>query len=102
MRKIATLLLPAILFTMSSIAFADPDKDESGHDRKHDRRNQKVEFWDGNCKVERKFEKDGGYKEKRKCKGNQGYYTQAQPVYAPTPVYVEPSGVVIQGTVRVR
>jgi hypothetical protein len=102
MRNVAKLLLPAILLTMSSFAFADPDKDESGHGRKHDRRSQKVEFWDGNCKVERKFEKNGGYKEERKCKGNQVYYQQPQPVYVPAPVYVEPGGVVIQGTVHVR
>ena len=112
MRKIISILLPAILATTTSMAFADPDKDESGHGRKHDRRHQKVEYWDGNCKVERKFEKDGGYKEERKCKGNQAYYPEPRPVYAPVPVYapafvaapvyIEPGGVVIQGSVRLR
>jgi hypothetical protein len=29
----------------------------------------KEEYWDGNSKVERKLEKNGEYKEERKCKG---------------------------------
>lgn len=49
-------------------ALADPDKDESGHGRGKDREH-KEEYRDGNCKVERKWEKDGGYKEERKCDG---------------------------------
>ena len=114
MQKIISILLSAILATTTSMAFADPDKDESGHGRKHDRRNQKVEYWDGNCKVERKFKQDGGYKEERKCKGNQAYYQDPRliyelaPVYAPAPayiaapVYIETGGVVIQGSVRLR
>lgn len=48
-------------------AQADPDKNESG--KKHERREHKEEYWDGPCKVERKWEKDGGYKEERKCEG---------------------------------
>lgn len=49
-------------------------------DRGHDRgrqsynmnrdREYKQEFHQGNCKVERKWERDGGYKEETKCKGN--------------------------------
>ncbi|HEY8606067.1 MAG TPA: hypothetical protein VIM12_02995 [Noviherbaspirillum sp.] len=57
---------------------------------------------DGNCKVERKWEKSGEYKEERKCEGpRQGAYEQA-PVYvpAPPPVVVEP-GITIHGTVRI-
>lgn len=44
------------------------------HDR-YDRANhykrsfkQTTEYQDGNCKVKRKFKKDGSYEEKRKCK----------------------------------
>ncbi len=32
------------------------------------RREYKEEFWDGRCKVERKWERNGDYKEERKCK----------------------------------
>lgn len=77
--------------------FADPDKDESGHGRgrgrggdyeykeergKHGAKH-KEEYWDGNCKVERKWS-GHEYKEERKCRGGGGH----QPVYvqpAPTP-----------------
>jgi hypothetical protein len=30
---------------------------------------RKEEFWHGGCKVERKWEKNGNYKEEVKCKG---------------------------------
>ena len=50
---------------------------EYSRDRGYDRgrgsygmdRERKQEFWDGNCKVERKWERNGEYKEERKCKG---------------------------------
>jgi hypothetical protein len=60
---------------------ADPWKDESGKgrwggggDRGHYRsynydREYKQEYYRGGCKIERKWEKDGGYKEETKCKG---------------------------------
>ena len=83
-------------------ASADPWKDESGKSRerggyarferdfrdygdgyreeRRERRASKQEFWDGNCKVERKWDGDE-YKEGRKCKGarrdaypSYGYY----------------------------
>ena len=63
-------------------AFADPWKDESGKgrwsgggsDRGYYRsynfdREHKQEYRQGNCKIERKWERDGGYKEETKCKG---------------------------------
>jgi hypothetical protein len=94
-------------------AAADPHKDESGHGHgrgkhgKHAGREYKEKYWDGNCKVERKFGKNGEYKEERKCQGGRAYgqapaYGPA-PVHAPVPVYgpVPGQGIVIQGTVRV-
>ncbi|MGR4869083.1 hypothetical protein ACIPRI_09485 [Variovorax sp. LARHSF232] len=99
-----SLLAAAILFA-PLVAAADPYKDESGHGkRKYSNREYKEEYWDGNCKVERKLEKSGEYKEERKCKGPAHH--GAGPAYAPAPVYVpvppvEP-GIVIQGTVRVK
>jgi hypothetical protein len=100
-----SLLAAAILFAPLAAA-ADPYKDEGGHGkRKYSSREYKEEYWDGNCKVERKWEKGGEYKEERKCKGGHAHYGPA-PSYAPAPVYVpapaiEP-GIVIQGTVRVK
>jgi hypothetical protein len=69
--------------------------------RGHDRREFKEEYWDGNCKVERKLEKSGEYKEERKGTGPAVYSrAPAYPVYvpAPQPVVVEP-GIRVQGTV---
>ena len=42
--------------------------------RRYDRsygydRGYKQEYRQGNCKIERKWERDGGYKEETKCKG---------------------------------
>lgn len=103
-----TLCLAALL-ALPLAVHADPWKDESGHGKwrgHHHGGDYKEEYWDGNCKVERKFKGNGDYKEERKCKGPRyGYYGPA-PVYVqPAPVYVEPApvhvppGVTVHGTV---
>jgi hypothetical protein len=103
----ARLLLISLAALAPLASMADPGKDESGHGkhRKH-RAEFKEEYWDGNCKVERKLEKNGEYKEERKCKGAS---RAAAPVYVPAPVVVHPApavvvepGIVIQGTVRLK
>lgn len=58
----------AVALSAAPAAFADPDEDESGHGRWHGRE-YKEECRDGDCKIERKWERDGGYKEEIKCKG---------------------------------
>jgi hypothetical protein len=79
------LILLSVLSLIGGAALADPDKDESGNGRWRGdywsddrgrkqvreyayRREYKEEFWDGNCKIERKWERNGDYKEERKCK----------------------------------
>lgn len=105
MKKLLALLLSAAV-VLPLQAVADPDKDESGHGRGrgrgHDKREFKEEYWDGNCKVERKYEKHGRYKEERKCKGPRHGYYEAAPVYVPVhpPVRQDP-GITINGTVRI-
>jgi len=95
----------------SSHVLADPHKDESGHGKRHGKREHKEEYWDGNCKVERKWKGNGDYKEERKCKGHR--HAHAPVVVQPAPVIVQPPvvvqqpvvvdpGVVIHGTVRVK
>jgi hypothetical protein len=83
------LLLAAVM----SPALADPHKDESGHGRKgRGGPPHKETYWDGYCKVERKWEKNGGFKEKRKCRE-----PAPQPVYeAPRHGYPPPTGIVVQ------
>lgn len=77
--------------TASVPAVADPDRDESGHGRYHHgherRGDYKEEFWDGHCKVERKWDRKGGYKEERKCRGP-GHYQQPAVVIRPGPAVV--------------
>lgn len=65
--SIRTLILPLLVgLSASCTVFADPDKDESGRGRER-RVERKEEFWQGDCKIERKWEKNGEYKEERKC-----------------------------------
>ena len=87
LRCLAFALLASGLTTGAS---ADPWKDESGKYRERDRysrhyedryfrydddrqyrrvrREVKEEFYDGRCKVKRKWGKNGEYKEERKCR----------------------------------
>lgn len=100
MRSLWKLILPFSILVTATAAHSDPWKDESGHGKKSDRREYKEEYWDGNCKVERKFEKNGEYKEKRKCKPVR--HSQQQPVYVPPPVIAYPQpGITVHGTVNV-
>jgi hypothetical protein len=106
MKNFCKLILPAVFATLPLVAAADPWKDESGHGkgRGHERREYKEEYWDGNCKVERKLEKSGEYKEERKCKEPRHGRYQPAPVYAPAApaVVIEPgTGITIHGTVKI-
>jgi opacity protein-like surface antigen len=73
-----TLMMALGAAMLASPALADPWKDESGKgrwggggDRGYYGRsyNEAREYKQGNCKIERKWERDGGYKEETKCKG---------------------------------
>jgi surface antigen len=85
----STLVLISLAFAPG--VMADDEDHGRGHGHKHHGHKHKEEYWEGNCKVERKWEKDGDYKEKRKCKG--GAYHQAQPVVV-QPVVVQPATVI--------
>ncbi len=79
-----TAALSLILVGWAGSASADPGKDESGKGRwrggyersyepgyerpRRERRAFKEEYDDGRCKVERKLEKSGEYKEEVKCR----------------------------------
>lgn len=103
--KPLNLLLASLLLSAPLATLADPHKDESGHGkRKHGQREYKEEYWDGHCKVERKFEKNGDYKEERKCKGASQVHYAPQPVYVPAPQLppITEPGITINGTVRIK
>lgn len=40
---------------------------------KHESYERKEEYWDGNCKVERTWKRNGDYKEERQCEGGHHY-----------------------------
>lgn len=73
MKKTALSLLLLALASVSSVAMADSWKHENGKGR-HGRDHKQV-YWDGHCKVEQKWKK-GEYKEKRKCKRPDRYYSE--------------------------
>ena len=77
MKRAAMWVIASVFSSTALPAFADPDKDESGqggyrHERRHKGGDYKEEYWDGSCKIERKWEKNGKYKEERKCEGQIG------------------------------
>jgi hypothetical protein len=82
-----TLISLVVLPLLLGVAHADPDKDESGHGRKYKNKGgeHKEEYWDGRCKVERKWKSNGEYKEERKCKDRPEAYYQPPAVYHPAP-----------------
>ncbi|HEX2547766.1 MAG TPA: hypothetical protein VHL79_22975 [Ramlibacter sp.] len=105
--KRPSLCVLALCALLPFAALADPDKDESGHGkhRKHGKHHAefKQEYWEGNCKVERKREKNGDYKEERKCKGQRHAHEdkrrrehdRTSHAQAPRPVYVVPAQPVV-------
>ena len=111
MKAFLGVLISASVAAIPLAASADPWKDESGHGKRHkhghDRGEYKEEYWDGSCKVERKFERNGEYKEERKCKpprhshrGPRHEHYEPAPVYVPAPPVVVEPGVTIHGTIR--
>jgi surface antigen len=88
-----TSTLTLISLALAPSVMADDDHGR-GHGRKHHGREHKEVYWEGNCKIERKWEKDGDYKEKRKCKG--GVPHQAQPVVAQPVTVIYPPWVVVE------
>lgn len=113
MKPILYVALGLAVAAMCTPVVADPDRDESGHGRKSEGRSHKggeykEEFWDGDCKVERKWEKSGEYKEEVKCKEPRsrarhvphehrgGAPREAGVIVTPPSVVIQPPTVVIE------
>jgi hypothetical protein len=78
--KVQQLLIVGALLAVPFAASADSWKDEGGHGHRY-KREYKHEYWDGNCKVKRKYKKNGEYKEERKCKPPKHRHYDREPVY---------------------
>ena len=79
---LASICVPIALIATPLTSQAHDHRHHHHHKREH-----KEEYWDGQCKVERKWKSNGEYKEKRKCRDRPVVYQQ--------PVYVEPQPVVV-------
>jgi surface antigen len=81
------LLAAAAVVLAAPAARADRDDHDRGHG--HGKNKHKEEYWDGNCKVERKW-KHGEYEEKRKCRAPERVVVVPAPQPQPQVVYVYP------------
>lgn len=84
------VLLLLALSVAAPVASADDDDDDDRRGR-HKHGKHKETYWDGNCKVERKW-KHGEYEEKRKCKGGGPAVVHAAPVVVYPPWIVVQQG----------
>ncbi len=99
--SLCCLLSAGILFSASASAW--DGWDDSRHRRHHAHGKHKQEYWDGACKVKRKWKGNGEYKEERKCKP--AYHGHRQgPAYSVYPQITVPAipGIIIQGTAVIR
>ncbi|MBQ2647705.1 MULTISPECIES: hypothetical protein [Achromobacter] len=83
-RASSTLLAlsAATLMTLAPLA-AEADSDRHHHRHGHGRGEYKEKYWDGACEVERKWKRNGDYREKRKCRDDYRYGYAPQPVLVP-------------------
>lgn len=81
-RRASSLLTLSAAALISLAPFAAYAGDKHHHHHRHKGGEYKDEYWDGACKVERKWKRNGEYREKRKCRD--GYaYGYPQPVAVP-------------------
>ncbi len=92
-------LLPALLCALPLSVLADHD--DHGHRHKHKGGSYKEEFWDGHCKVERKWKRNGEFKEKRKCQAQPMVYHRPPPPVMGYPA-APPGAIVISPQVVIR
>lgn len=88
--------LPLRLLVAAALAISLPLVAQADPHHKHKHKSHKETYWDGHCKVERKWKGNGEYKEKRKCEQPRHAYREPRPVYVqPRPVYVQPQPAVV-------
>ncbi|ARU04476.1 hypothetical protein CCO03_07130 [Comamonas serinivorans] len=88
MNTLSFRLAVAAALTLSAplLALAGPDHKHGKH------RSHKETYWDGPCKVERKWKSNGTYQEKRKCEPVRARHVQ--PVYQEPAIVINPQIVI--------
>lgn len=93
---------PLLALSTAAVLSLAPLAAEADSDRHHHRhgREYKEKYWEGNCRVERKWKRNGEYQEKRKCRDDyrQGYMAPPQvvmPMTAPA-IIINPPPIIIR------
>ncbi|WP_158078639.1 glycine zipper 2TM domain-containing protein [Microbulbifer mangrovi] len=74
MKYLTTAVAALLCGALSTSVFAEPPEGRGWKKhKKHHRYEHKEEYWDGNCKVERKWKRNGDYEEERKCRAPRDY-----------------------------
>jgi surface antigen len=74
-----------ILFLLATLAAGPALSDDDDHRR----RERKEEFWDGPCKVELEYKKNGDFKEERKCQGGGDRFPERKTEFRDGPCKIE-------------
>jgi len=82
-----TAICLLLSFAAAGPVLADDDDDDRKGRKRH--REHKESFWDGPCKVEREWKKDGDYKEERKCQGSDERFRERKEEFWDGPCKVE-------------
>ncbi|OZI72328.1 hypothetical protein CAL22_16785 [Bordetella genomosp. 12] len=87
--------LPGAMIAVLLAAWAAPSL---AHDHPHRRGDYTQTYWDGACKVERKWKRNGQYKEKRKCRPAYAYPQAVHPqtVYGPPAIVIQPPPIILR------
>ncbi|AHV93887.1 hypothetical protein [Bordetella holmesii] len=87
--------LPGAMMAALIAAWATPALAHKPH---HHRGDYTQSSWDGACKVERKWKRNGQYKEKRKCRPAYVYphAVYPQPAYGTPSIVIQPPAIVIR------
>ena len=98
-RRTSSLLTlsAAALISLAPLAVEAGDK----HHHRHKGGEYKEKYWDGACKVERKWKRNGDYSEKRKCRDDYAYGYAPQPVAVPM-MPVQPAIVITPPAIIIR
>ncbi|MCA0894882.1 glycine zipper 2TM domain-containing protein [Microbulbifer agarilyticus] len=74
MKLLSSVLVAMLCGSLSVALHAEPPEGKGWKKHhKHKKHSYKEEYWEGNCKIERKWKRNGDYKEERTCKNPNRY-----------------------------